>query len=95
MEGSWTLTSAPPFEGLPTEGLLHRHPGATGTHGRGLLEDDLGMEIPHYRDADGGAGERAGEGCHPAPTLQGQPVHLRHCRRSLQMSHPPSVQTHG
>lgn len=51
-----------PFEGLPAEGLFHRHAGAPGTHSGGLLENGLGVEVPHDRDADGGSGERAGEG---------------------------------
>lgn len=50
-----------PFEGLPAEGLLHRHPGAPGTHGGGLLEDGLGVEVPRDRDADRSPGERAGQ----------------------------------
>lgn len=56
------LTLCSPFEGLPTEGLLHRHPGAPGAHGGGLLEDGLGVEVPRGRDADGAPGERAGQG---------------------------------
>lgn len=61
-----------PFEGLPTEGLFHRHPGATGTHGGRLLEDGVGVEVPHGRDADGGPGERAGQGrSWPAWALRG------------------------
>lgn len=51
-----------PFEGLPAEGLFHRHTGAPGTHSGGLLENGLGVEVPHDRDADGDSGERAGEG---------------------------------
>lgn len=61
LEGSRTSTSLP-FEGLPAEGLLHRHPGAPGAHSGGLLEDGLGVEVPYDRDADRGPGERAGQG---------------------------------
>ena len=57
-----------PFEGLPAEGLLHRHPGAPGAYGGGLLEDGVGVEVPRDRDADRSPGERAGR-CHPSRPL--------------------------
>lgn len=48
--------------GLSPEGFLHRQPRAAAAHDRGLLEDDLGVEILLHRDADGAGGERPGKG---------------------------------
>lgn len=83
-----------PFTGLPTEGLFHRHPGAPGAHGGGLLADGLGVEMPHHRDAHGGPRARAGQGCQPgsrpsAHTKSCPPHAALHCRRpTLQGARP-------
>lgn len=47
--------------GLQTEGLLHRHSGPSPTHGGGLLEDGVGMEVSLHCHAHRAPGEGAGK----------------------------------
>lgn len=47
--------------GLSPEGLLHCQPRATAAHDRGLLEDDLGVEILLHSDVNRAGGERPGK----------------------------------
>lgn len=47
--------------GLQAKGLLHCHPGASTPHGRGLLENGVGMEMSLHCHAHRAPGEGAGE----------------------------------